>query len=83
MGQQIDGRFVLRIKAGVIGDQSNVLAAQRSKLLGFEHVQAGLHSGGMRTMFLAFLGSSERTATHRSEKYENGQTKTNATGNPG
>jgi hypothetical protein len=67
----------------VIGDQANVLAPQRSKFLGFEHIQASLHSRGMRTMFLAFLGGSERTGTHTSEKYESGQTKPNATGNPG
>jgi len=60
-----------------------MLAAQRRKLLRFEHVQAGLHSDGMRTMLVTFLGSRERTATRQSKQHKNGQTKPNATGNPG
>jgi hypothetical protein len=41
-GDKLNYGTALRIEAGVIGDQSNVLAAQRREPLGFQHIEAGL-----------------------------------------
>jgi hypothetical protein len=39
MKQHIDSASPLRVEPGVIGDQSNMLAAQGRKLLRFQRVQ--------------------------------------------
>ena len=44
--EQIDGAAAQRVQAGVIGDQADVLAAQRSEFFGFENVEAELHASG-------------------------------------
>lgn len=46
VGEQVDRAATLRIEAGVIGDQADVLVAQGREFLCFEDVQAGLHAAG-------------------------------------
>src|SRR5260370_16651229 len=44
MRQNVNGAASLRIDAGVIRDEANVLAAKRRELLRFENVETGLHT---------------------------------------
>src|SRR5258708_22787843 len=44
VGQNVDGAAPLRIKTGVIGDQADVLAAQRREFLRFKNIETGLHA---------------------------------------
>ena len=51
LGEYLDGRAGLRIKARVIGDQADVFPAQRSEFPCFQHVQPGLHAVRAASVF--------------------------------
>ena len=64
VGKKFDRAAALRVDAGVIGDEADVLAAERSELLRFEDIDAGLHAAGAAGMF---FGGVTRGAENRSE----------------
>ena len=51
VGQNVNGAAPLRIETGVIGDQSDVLAAKRREFFRFKNIEAGLHARRATGMF--------------------------------
>ena len=60
--QDIDRAAALEVDAGVVGDQSDVLSAERRKLLRFENIKTRLHAGRVTRMLCG--GVARKGGTH-------------------
>ena len=60
----------MRIEAGVVGDEADMLAAKRRELLRFENVDAGLHPRGVTRVFRCRM---RRRGSQREKRYKDGE----------
>ena len=68
MRQKFDRRSALKVLAGVIGDQPDMLAAQRRKFLRLQYIQSGLHAACIASPAAFFFCAARglEPATNRS-----------------
>lgn len=70
VGQSIDRAAALRVDAGVIGDQSNVLSAKWRKLQRFKNIETGLHARRVTGMLCVRLCGKAAGRRQREHKHE-------------
>ena len=77
VGKKIDGAAALGIQAGVIGDQADMLAAQRREFFRFENVDAHLHAPGRPECFVvaARQGAAKSSTINAIQKHRRSVTR--------